>query len=141
MADPLEKDILNLEARYTNLVKHNAGPKNRKIDHSLDRVDWVGGCLAAAARKDIHAPAASRGRGCRCGAKWLTSKAPRTEAVNTGYGVDHSEEDSAPPQVAAGAVAGGGGGGGQGSYYTCCSPHILQPVYQCSWLLVTTYDG
>jgi hypothetical protein len=51
MADHLEKDILNAEARYTNPAKSN-DKKKPKIDLSLGRADWVVGCSAAAARRD-----------------------------------------------------------------------------------------
>jgi hypothetical protein len=51
MAEHLEKDILNDEARYTNPAKHNTQKKPR-IDLSLGRADWVVGCSATAPRRD-----------------------------------------------------------------------------------------
>jgi hypothetical protein len=51
MAEHLEKDILNTEARYTNPAKQNIQKKPR-IDLSLGRANWVIGCSAAARRGD-----------------------------------------------------------------------------------------
>jgi hypothetical protein len=51
MAEHLEKDILNSEARYTNPGKQQTA-KKPKIDLSLGRADWVMGCSAAASRRD-----------------------------------------------------------------------------------------
>jgi hypothetical protein len=51
MADQLEKDMLNSEARYTNPAKHHA-QKRPRVDLSLGRDDWVAGCSAAAPRRD-----------------------------------------------------------------------------------------
>jgi hypothetical protein len=55
MAEHLEKDMLNLDARYTNPVKHH-GQKKPRIDLSLGRADWVAGCSAAAPRRDTLPP-------------------------------------------------------------------------------------
>jgi hypothetical protein len=58
MAEQLEKDILNLDARYTNPVKQH-GQKKPRIDLSLGRADWVVGCCAAALRRDTMVPQTS----------------------------------------------------------------------------------
>jgi hypothetical protein len=52
MAENLEKDVLNIEARYTNLGKQQTQKKPR-VDLSLGRADWVVGCSAAASRRDM----------------------------------------------------------------------------------------
>jgi hypothetical protein len=58
MAEHLEKDMLNLDARYTNPAKHH-GQKKLRIDLSLGRADWVAGCSAAAPRRDTMPPRTS----------------------------------------------------------------------------------
>ncbi len=52
MAENLEKDVLNIEARYINPGKQQAQKKPR-VDLSLGRADWVVGCSAAASRRDM----------------------------------------------------------------------------------------
>jgi hypothetical protein len=52
MAESLEKDVLNIEARYTNPGKQQ-NQKKPRVDHSLGRADWVVGCSAAASRRDM----------------------------------------------------------------------------------------
>jgi hypothetical protein len=61
MAEQLEKDLLNAEARYTNPAKHHA-QKRPRVDLSLDRADWVAGCSAAAPRMDAMPPRSSLSR-------------------------------------------------------------------------------
>jgi hypothetical protein len=64
MAEQLETDIMNKEARYTNPGKPVAGPKKKpRIDLSVERAGWVTGCSAAATRMDVIAPPPSRGHG------------------------------------------------------------------------------
>jgi hypothetical protein len=58
MAEQLEKDMLNAEARYTNPAKHHA-QKRPRIDLSLGRANWVAGCSAAAPRRDAMPPRGS----------------------------------------------------------------------------------
>jgi hypothetical protein len=58
MAEHLEKDMLNLDARYTNPAKQHLQKKPR-IDLSLGRADWVVGCSAAAPRRDTMLPRTS----------------------------------------------------------------------------------
>jgi hypothetical protein len=72
MAENLEKDVLNNEARYTNPGKQQTHKKPR-FDLSLGRADWVVGCSAAASRRDMMpgtsttaaaGPSARAGRAC-----------------------------------------------------------------------------
>jgi hypothetical protein len=52
MAELIEADLTNAEARYTNPVKKLPAEKKQKIDLSLQRADWVSGCSAAANRRE-----------------------------------------------------------------------------------------
>jgi hypothetical protein len=52
MAEHIESDLANLEARYTNPVKKLHTDKRQKVDLSLQRADWVSGCSAAANRRE-----------------------------------------------------------------------------------------
>jgi hypothetical protein len=54
MAELLEQDINNPEAKYTNPKKPAANSKRPKLDLSLERADWVTGCSAAATRRDLR---------------------------------------------------------------------------------------
>ncbi len=52
MAELIEADLVNAEARYTNPAKKVPSEKRQKIDLSLQRADWVSGCSAAASRRE-----------------------------------------------------------------------------------------
>jgi hypothetical protein len=53
MADHIEQDLNNGDARYTNPAKRENFAKRPKTDLSLDRESWVSGCSATAIRRDI----------------------------------------------------------------------------------------
>jgi hypothetical protein len=52
MAEHIEVDLANSEARYTNPVKKVSSEKRQRVDLSLHRADWVSGCSAAANRRE-----------------------------------------------------------------------------------------
>jgi hypothetical protein len=52
MAEHIEADLANSEARYTNPVKKAPSDKRQRVDLSLQRADWVSGCSAAASRRE-----------------------------------------------------------------------------------------
>jgi hypothetical protein len=65
MADCIENDINNPEARYTNPAKLTQGMKRPHHDPSQDRTSWVSGCSAALARRDSRTHKSSRDQAAR----------------------------------------------------------------------------
>jgi hypothetical protein len=63
IADNIEKDLANTDAKYTNPPKILHGQKRQLPDLSLDPDSWVGGCSAPSTRREPLAPASKRGRG------------------------------------------------------------------------------
>jgi hypothetical protein len=63
MADLIEKDLSNEEARYTNPPKGAGVGKRLCPDLSNERAEWIKGCSAATARRDLLPPPNKRGRG------------------------------------------------------------------------------
>jgi hypothetical protein len=63
IADSIEKDLANTDAKYTNPPRVLHGQKRQLRDLSLDRDSWVGGCSAASSRRELLAPASKPGRG------------------------------------------------------------------------------
>ncbi len=63
IADNIEKDLANTDAKYTNPPRALQGQKRQLPDLSLNRDSWVGGCSAASTRREPHALASKRGRG------------------------------------------------------------------------------
>ncbi len=63
MADLIEKDLSNVDARYTNPPKNVNNDKQPCPDLSRKRAEWVRGCSAASARCDLLPPPNKRGRG------------------------------------------------------------------------------
>ncbi len=61
MADSLETEIRNPEARYTNPAKLYPGVKKPRYDPSQDRAGWVSGCSAALVCRDSGPPRPPRG--------------------------------------------------------------------------------
>jgi hypothetical protein len=83
MAEHLEKDVLNIEARYTNPGKQQTLKKPR-IDLSLGRADWVMGCSAAASRRDMMpgtSSAADAGPSARAGRAGLNRAVYRGQSL------------------------------------------------------------
>jgi hypothetical protein len=111
MAEQLEKDILNLDARYTNPVKHHDEKKPR-IDLSLGRADWVAGCSAAATRRDTNPPYASTsGRAAVSGRPGYGLRGHRGHSLHGSY---RSLKRGSTLRV--GRVRRGWGRGGWGSF-------------------------
>ncbi len=74
MAEDLVADLMNEEARYTNLVRppKQDALKWQRVDDSLHRAAWVSGCPAALPRRNSAASGAihqSRGKPVRGGQK------------------------------------------------------------------------
>ncbi len=67
IADSLETDIWNTEARYTNPARHHPSAKKARYDPSQDRAGWVSGCLAALPRRDSGPQRPARGMAPRGG--------------------------------------------------------------------------
>jgi hypothetical protein len=63
MADHIEQDLLNSDARYTNPARREGAAKRTRNDLSLERASWVSSCSAATTRRDI--PPAQTTRGAR----------------------------------------------------------------------------
>ncbi len=63
IADNIEKDLANPDAKYTNPPRAPQRQKRQLPDLSLNRDIWVGGCSAASTRREPQAPASKRGRG------------------------------------------------------------------------------
>jgi hypothetical protein len=63
MADLIEKDLSNADARYTNPPKNVNNDKRPCPDLSREGAEWVRGCSAASARRDLLPPPNKRGRG------------------------------------------------------------------------------
>jgi hypothetical protein len=63
IADNIEKDLANADAKYTNPPKAQQGQKRLLPDLSQTRDSWIGGCSAASTRRESLAPANKRGRG------------------------------------------------------------------------------
>ncbi len=64
IAEDLNEDLSNAEARYTNPAKATIRqePKRPRVDYSLQREEWVAGCPAALLRCDSVPTSRSRGR-------------------------------------------------------------------------------
>ncbi len=56
MADLIEKDLSNEEARYTNPPNCTGIGKRLRPDLSNERAEWIKGCSAATARCDLLPP-------------------------------------------------------------------------------------
>jgi hypothetical protein len=64
MAEDIEADLQDKEARYTNPRKHlQLGAKKARHNPSLERAEWVNSCSAALPRKDSLPAPRSRGHG------------------------------------------------------------------------------
>ncbi len=63
MADLIEKDLSNADARYTNPPKTASNGKQPCPDLSRERAEWIRGCSAVTARRDLLPPPNKRGRG------------------------------------------------------------------------------
>jgi hypothetical protein len=61
IADSIEEDLKDEDARYTNPTRAAQLKKKPRYDPSLDREGWVSGCSAALARRD-NSSGAVRGR-------------------------------------------------------------------------------
>jgi hypothetical protein len=61
MAEHIERDLANTEARYTNPPKGCASDKRPCPDLSRERAEWVSGCSAASARRDLLPPPKQKG--------------------------------------------------------------------------------
>jgi lysophospholipase L1-like esterase len=72
IAESLEEDLKDEDARYTNPTRAAQLKKKPRYDPSLDREGWVSGCSAALARRDNNNSAAMRGRQ-PTGRGWTTS--------------------------------------------------------------------
>ncbi len=62
IAESLEEDLKDEDARYTNPTGAAQVKKKPRYDPSLDREGWVSGCSAALARRDNNSSVAVRGR-------------------------------------------------------------------------------
>ncbi len=62
IAESLEEDLRDEDARYTNPSSAAQSKKKPRYDSSLDREGWVSGCSAALARRDTSHTAVPRGR-------------------------------------------------------------------------------
>ncbi len=62
MAELIEADLANQDARYTNPTQKHSTEKMPRTDLSLQRAEWVAGCSAAANRRDIHSNRGQRPR-------------------------------------------------------------------------------
>jgi hypothetical protein len=62
MAELIEKDLGNHDARYTNPAQKVTTAKKPKMDLSLQRADWIAGCSAAANRRDNNSGRGQRPR-------------------------------------------------------------------------------
>jgi hypothetical protein len=56
MADLIEKDLSNADARYTNPPKNASNNKRPRPNLSRERAEWIKGCSAATARRDLLPP-------------------------------------------------------------------------------------
>ncbi len=56
MADLIEKDLSNEEGRYTNPPNCTGIGKRLRPDLSNERAEWIKGCSAATARRDVLPP-------------------------------------------------------------------------------------
>jgi hypothetical protein len=72
IAESLEEDLRDDDARYTNPTKAVQTKKKPRYDPSLDRDGWVSGCSAALTRRDNDKPTAVRGRSA-AGRGWTPS--------------------------------------------------------------------
>ncbi len=73
IADDLNIDLSNIEARYTNPAKDTLkqGSKRPRVDYSLQRDDWLAGCPAALPRRDGAPTPNTRGRAPHRGHKYV----------------------------------------------------------------------
>ncbi len=62
MAELIEADLANHDARYTNPTQKHSAVKKPKPDLSLQRAEWVAGCSAAANRRYINSSRGQRPR-------------------------------------------------------------------------------
>jgi hypothetical protein len=62
IAESLEEDLRDEDARYTNPAKAAQSKKKPRYDPSLDREGWVSGCSAALTWRDTSHSVVSRGR-------------------------------------------------------------------------------
>jgi hypothetical protein len=62
IAESLEEDLRDEDARYTNPLRAAQLKKKPRYDPSLDREGWVSGCSAALARRDTSNLAVMRGK-------------------------------------------------------------------------------
>jgi hypothetical protein len=62
IAESLEEDFRDEDARYTNPARAAQSKKKPRYDPSLDREGWVSGCSAALTRRDASHSAVPRGR-------------------------------------------------------------------------------
>ncbi len=72
IAESLEEDLRDEDARYTNPTKAVQSKKKPRYDPSLDREGWVSGCSAALLRRDTNHSTTSRGR-TPAGSGWTPS--------------------------------------------------------------------
>jgi hypothetical protein len=100
MAEHIEADLANSEARYTNPVKKVPSDKRQRVDLSLQRADWVSGCSAAASRREN--PIISSGP---CPAVATPTVAPTTEAIREAGAIPPIHVDALAPAVPAPAPA------------------------------------
>jgi hypothetical protein len=61
MADAIETDLQNPDAKYTNPVNIQRDYKKARQDLSMERASWVSGCSAALARRDSMPSGSGRG--------------------------------------------------------------------------------
>jgi hypothetical protein len=61
MADAIENDLQNPDAKYTNPANSQREFKKARQDPSLERASWVSGCSAALARRDSTPSVSVRG--------------------------------------------------------------------------------
>jgi hypothetical protein len=69
IAESLEEDLRDDDARYTNPTRAAQTKKKPRYDPSLDREGWVSGCSAALTRRDNNKSTAPRGRSA-AGSGW-----------------------------------------------------------------------
>jgi hypothetical protein len=72
IAECLEEDLKDDDARYTNPTRAVQIKKKPRYDPSLDREGWVSGCSAALTRRDNSKSTAPRGR-TAAGSGWTPS--------------------------------------------------------------------